>query len=197
MISELDNTEEMNKESCTYRGPVGLGGLATAKVAQGPGGVAKHAELAAVAQQVKQRLQCTAAQHVVAALGAVTGNVTESPDGLLSHIRLRAGEELDKDWDGTGLDDNLGLSGAARCDVGQGPCGLELNEGVRRSEEFDKAADDTGLDDLLDRRVALLRQKLSETGSSLNLEIDLLGEDALYHLGKVFGQLWRVRILYS
>lgn len=114
----------------TYSVPIGLRGLATAKVAQGPSRVAEHAELAAVSQQAKQRLESSAAEDIVAAMGAVTSNVTKSPDGLLSHIGLRAGKELDEDGDSASLNDDLGLGGRARGDVGQGPSSLELHQGV-------------------------------------------------------------------
>lgn len=171
----------------TYRSPVRLRSLATAKVAQGPSGVAQHAELTAVAEEVQQRLKGAAAQHVVATLGAVTGNVAERPDGLLAHIGLGAGEKLDKDRDGASFNYNLGLGGASGGDVGQGPCGLELHEGVRGSEKLDETADDTSLDDLFDRRVALLGQQFAESGGSLNLQIDLVGENALDHLRKILG----------
>lgn len=60
---------------------------------------------------------------------------------------------------------------------------------MRGAEKLDEAADNTGLDHLLDRRVALLGQQLPEPGSSLDLEVDLLGEDALHHLRKILGQL--------
>lgn len=117
--------------SSTYRVPVWLGGLATAEVAQGPGGIAQHAELPAVAEQGQQRLQGATAQDIVAALWAVTSNVSEGPDSLLADIGLWASKELDKDWDGAGLDNDLGLCSTARCDVGEGPRSLELHEGVR------------------------------------------------------------------
>lgn len=97
---------------CTYRVPVRLWSLAAAEVAQSPGGIAQHTQLAAVAEEVQQRLQRTTAQHVVTALGAVTSNVSESPDGLLTHVGLRTGKKFNKDRDGTSLDDDLCLGGA-------------------------------------------------------------------------------------
>lgn len=181
----------------THCVPVWLGGLATAEVAQGPGGVAQHAELAAVTKQSQQRLQGAAAQDVVAALWAVTGNVSEGPHSLLADIGLWAGEELDKDGDGAGLDNNLGLCSTTGGDVGEGPGGLELDESVGGSEELDETADDTSLDDLLNRGIALLGQEFSEPGGSLDLQIDLVREDTLHHLREVLAQLLRVSILAS
>lgn len=68
---------------------------------------------------------------------------------------------------------------------------------MRGAKELDEAADDSGLDNLLDRRVTLLRQKLPKTGCGLNLQIDLLGEDALHHLREILAQLKRVIISIS
>jgi hypothetical protein len=111
----------------TYRVPVRLGSLAPAEVAQSPSSVSEHAELAAVSQKGEQRLECAAAQDIVSARGAVTSNVTESPDGLLADIGLGAAQQLNKDGDSTGLDDDLGLCGRSRGDVGQSPSSLELD----------------------------------------------------------------------
>lgn len=173
----------------TYRVPIRLWRLAAAKVAKCPGGISEHAKLTAVTKESQQRLEGAAAQNVVTALWAVTSNVSESPDGLLPHIGFWTGEELDENGDGTGLDDDLGLCSASRGNVGQGPSSLELHKSMRRSEELDESGDNAGLDDLFDRGVALFGQKLPKTGGSLNLQIDLVGEDALYHLRKILAQL--------
>jgi hypothetical protein len=178
----------------TYGAPVGLRGLATAEVAQSPGRVTEHAELAAIAEEVKERLQGTTAEDVVAAMRAVTGNVAEGPDGLFPHIGLRASEKLDEDGDSAGLDNNLCLGGGAGGNVGQSPGSLELNKGMGGSQELDEAADNTGLDDLLDGRVPLLGQKLSELGGGLDLEVDLVGEDARNHLRKILVQLFGIML---
>lgn len=74
----------------THRVPIGLRGFAAAEVAERPGGVSQHAELAAVAEQRQERAQRALLEHEVAADGAVAGNVAEGPDGLLSHVRLMA-----------------------------------------------------------------------------------------------------------
>ena len=173
----------------TYGLPVRLGGLATAEVAQGPCSVPQHAQLAAVTKQVDKRAKSASLQDKVTAGRAVTGNVSKGPDGLLAHIGLVAAQELDEDGDGAGLDDDLGLLCGPGGDVGKCPCGLELDECVWRSEELDEAAHDTGLDDLLDGRVALLGQQLAELGRGLDLLVDLLGKDALDHLGELLLQL--------
>lgn len=138
-----------------YSVPVRLWGLATAEVAKSPGSIAQHTELAAVTKQVEQRLQGAAAQHVVTTLWAITSDVSEGPDSLLAHIRLRAGKQLDEDRNGTSLDHNLSLGSATRCNVGKGPCRLELDESVGGAKELDETADNTGLDNFFDGWVAL------------------------------------------
>lgn len=179
----------MHKFEKTYRVPVGLRGLATAEVAESPGSVSEHAEFPAVAKKGQQRAQSTAAQDVITALRAITSNIAESPDSLLTDIRLGASEKLDENGNSTGLNDNLGLSGRARSNVGKGPSGLELDQSVGGAKEFDEATNDAGLDNLFDRRVTLLAEQLSKLGSRLNLLIDLIREDTLDHLGEVLAQL--------
>ena len=93
----------------TYSVPVRLGGLATAEVAEGPGGVAKHAQLASIVDEVQEGAQGTSTEDEITAVRAVTGNVSESPDGLLSHIGLGAGKQLDEDGHGTSRNHNLFL----------------------------------------------------------------------------------------
>jgi hypothetical protein len=175
----------------TYSLPVWLRCLSTAEVAQGPGGIPEHAQLAAVTQKSQQRAECASLQYEVAACGAVTSNVTQGPDGLLPDIWLVAAEQLDEDGHGTGLDDDLCLLRGTRGDVGQSPCCLKLYERVRGAEELDKSAYDTRLDNALDRWVTLLGQELAEFGGRLDLLVDLFGEDALYHLGELFVELAR------
>ena len=175
--------------STAYSLPVGLGGLSPAEVAQGPGCVPKHAQLAAVAEQGKQRAEGTGLEDEVAACGAVTGNVAKRPHGLLSDVRLVAAQKLDEDGDGTSLDDDLCLLCGARGNVGEGPCRLELHQCVGGAQELDEAADDTRLNHALDGRVALLGQELPELCRRLDLLVDLLGEDALDHLGELLVEL--------
>lgn len=175
--------------NAAYRLPVGLGGLSPAEVAQGPGSVPQHAQLAAVAEQSKQRAESTGLEDKVAACGAVTGNVTKGPHGLLSDVRLVAAQKLDEDGDGASLDDDLCLLGRARGNVGEGPGGLKLHQSVGGAQELDEAGDDTRLDNALDGGVALLGQQLAELGRGLDLLVDLFGEDALDHLGELLVEL--------
>lgn len=125
---------------------------------------------------------------------AVAGNVTKSPNGLFSHVGLGAAKQLDEDGNSASLDDDLGLSGRTRGDVGQSPGGFELHKSVRGSQELDEAANDASLDDFLDGRVALLGQELSELGGGLDLEVDLVGEDARNHLREILVKLINVML---
>lgn len=175
--------------STTHRLPVWLRCLATAEVAQRPGGIPQHAQLAAVTKQGKQGAEGAGLQHKVTACGAVASNVAESPDSLLADVGLVAAKQLDEDGDGARLDDDLCLLCGPGGDVGEGPCGLKLHQRVRGAQELDKAAHDARLDDALDGGVALLGQQLAELGRGLDLLVDLLGEDALDHLGKLFVEL--------
>jgi hypothetical protein len=64
---------------------------------------------------------------------------------------------------------------------------------MRRPEKIDESGDDARLDDLLNGWIALLAEELSELGGSLDLLIDLVGENALNHLRKVLVELkWTV-----
>lgn len=178
----------------TYSTPVWLRGLATAEVAQRPGGISEHAELAAVAKQGQQRLEGAAAEDIVAAVGAVSRNVAQGPDGLFPDIRLGTREELDEYRDRAGLNDDLGLAGGTGSDIRQGPSGLELNERVGGAEELDKTAHDTGLDDFLDRRVPLLGEEFPELCRRLDLLINLGGEDTSDHVREVLVELGKVML---
>jgi hypothetical protein len=170
--------------------PVRLGGLATAEVAESPCGVAEHAQLAAIVDEVQEGAKSTGTENEITAVRAVTSNVTKGPDGLLTDIGLGAAKKLNENGDGTGLDNNLGLLGGTGCNVGQGPGRLKLHKSVRGAEELDKAADNTGLDNALNRGVALLGQQLAELGGSLNLLLNLIGEDTLHHLGEFDVELY-------
>jgi hypothetical protein len=122
-------------------------------------------------------------------VGAVTGNVTKGPNSLLADVWLGAAEQLDEDGDGTSLNDNLGLLGGSGGNVGQSPGGLELNQSVRGAKELDETSNNTGLDNTLDGGVALLGEQFAELGGSLNLFLNLVGEDTLHHLGELDVQL--------
>lgn len=116
-----------------YRLPVRLRSLSTAEVAEGPGSISEHAQLAAVAQKAEERRQSSSRQDVVAALGRVSSNVTQSPNSLLSHIGLVARKQFDEDRNCAGFDDDLGLCSGTRGDVGESPSSLELDKGVGRA----------------------------------------------------------------
>lgn len=110
----------------THELPVGLGVLASAEVAEGPSGVPEHADLVGLVEEGEERTKGALLENVVAALGAVSSNVAESPNGLLADVEDGGGEELDEDGDGARLDDDLGMLRGSRGDVGKGPGGFEL-----------------------------------------------------------------------
>ena len=156
---------------CAYQIPIGLGRLASAEVAERPSGIPEHAELVVLAKEVQQGTQSSLLQDVIAALRAVSSNVTERPDSLLAHVGDGGREELDKLWNGLRVDDNLGVLGRSGGDVGQSPRGLELKvalrntfpimtsieaylkHGIVSAQEFNKAGHHPALNDAFDRRV--------------------------------------------
>jgi hypothetical protein len=144
-------------EGEAYRIPIRLRGLPTTEVAKGPCCVAQHAQLAAVTKEVQERAESTLAEDVVPALRAVSSNVAQGPNCLLTNIGLGTGEKLDENGDSASLDNDLSLGGRTGSYVREGPGSLELDQGMRRTQELDKSADDTSLDHLFDRRVPLLR----------------------------------------
>ena len=166
----------------THSVPIGLWCLSTAEVAQSPCGIAEHAQLPAITDQIHQRTEGIGTQHKVTALGAVTSNVTQRPDRLFPDIRLGAAEKLDEDRHSTGFDDNLCLLSRSGGNVGQGPSSLKLNQGMCGPEEFHKTAHDARLDNTLNGRVAFLGKQLPEFGCALDLRLNLVGENALDHL---------------
>jgi hypothetical protein len=80
-------------------------------------------------------------EDVVTALGRVTGDVTESPNCLLTDIENGGGEKLDEDGDGARLDDDLGVLGGAGRDVGQSPSCLKLRNDYRQHERREERKD--------------------------------------------------------
>ena len=113
-----------------YRLPVRLRGLATAEVAESPGGVSQHAKLPAIAKQLEERAKGTLLEHKVTTGWAVASDITQRPDGLLANIWLMAAEKLHKDWDGASFDDHLCLFSRAGGDVRQRPSGFKLDKCV-------------------------------------------------------------------
>lgn len=166
----------------THGVPIRLRCFSTAEIAQSPCGIAEHAQLPAIADEVQQRTESTSTENKVTALRAVTRNVTQRPDCLFPHIRLGAAQKLDKNRHSTSFNNNLRLLGRSRGNVGQRPSSLKLDQGVRGSEEFHKTAHDAGFDNTLDGGVPLLGQQLPELGRALDLRLNLVGEDTLHHL---------------
>lgn len=173
----------------TYSLPVGLRCLSTTEVAQGPGSITEHAQLAAIAKKGKKRTKSTGLEDKVAAGRAITSNVTKGPDSLFPDIRLMAAQQLDENGDRARFNDDLCLLGGTGGNVGQSPSGLKLYQSVGGAKELDKSADDACFNDPFDGGVALLGKQLPELCGCLDLLVDLVGEDALYHLREFFIEL--------
>ena len=122
-------------------------------------------------------------QDKVTTLGAIAGDVAESPDRLLLHVLEAGAEEFDEDGESARLDDAAGLHRVAAGDVGEGPGGLELQLVVVALQELDELGHDAGADDLVDGRVGLLGEELAE--ALRHLELLLVGavQQELDHLG--------------
>ena len=155
---------------CAYQIPIGLGRLASAEVAERPSGIPEHAELVVLAQEVQQRPQSALLEDVVAALRAITSNVTQGPHSLLPYIGNGRREQFDELRDGLCVDDDLGMFCRTRSDVGQSPSSLELlrlleyvtllnhrraylKHSIVSPEELHEAGHDTTLNDALNRGV--------------------------------------------
>jgi hypothetical protein len=128
-VSVADENPAQN----TYCQPVRLRSLSTTEVAQSPRGIAKHAQLAPVTNQVQERTKSSSLQHEISALRTVTSNVTKRPHRLLSNIWFMAAEKFDEYWHSSSLNNNLGLLSGARGNVGESPSRFELYECMWRS----------------------------------------------------------------
>mmetsp|Transcript_10742 Transcript_10742/g.27015 ORF Transcript_10742/g.27015 Transcript_10742/m.27015 type:complete len:213 (-) Transcript_10742:455-1093(-) len=145
-------------------------GLAPAVVGKGPGGVPEHGDLGGRVELREQRLHGALVQDQVPALGRVSRNVAEGPDGLLPHILRRGGQEVHKDGHGALLDDDLGVLARPARDVGQRPRRLELELGnVVPLKKLDELSHHVCLDHLRDWGVSLYTQQLSEPHRRLQL----------------------------
>jgi hypothetical protein len=100
--------------------------LASAEVAKGPGGISEHADLVIFTQEAQERTKSALLKNIVAALWAITRDVTQSPNGLLPDIQDGRRKQLDEFRDSLGVDDNLSVLSSTRGDVGECPGSLEL-----------------------------------------------------------------------
>lgn len=78
------------------------------------------------AEELQKRPQGALPKDVISALWAVTSNIAQSPDSLLSDIQDRRRKELDELRDSPSVDDDLGVLRCARRDVSKRPCCLKL-----------------------------------------------------------------------
>jgi hypothetical protein len=60
-------------------------------------------------------------EDVIPALRAIASNVSECPDGLLSNIKNRGGEEVDELGHGLGIDHDLSMFSSSGGNIGKGP----------------------------------------------------------------------------
>lgn len=97
------------KGNLSYLSPIGLRSLSSAEVAECPSRVPKHAQLAAVTEQGQQGPQGACVEDKVPACGAITSNVTKSPNSLFSDVGFMAAEQFDENGNGASLDDDLCL----------------------------------------------------------------------------------------
>ena len=80
---------------------------------------------------------------VISAVGRISGDVSDGPDGLLLNVLGGRGQQLDEDGDGSGLDDHSGLRRGPAGDVGKGSGGLELEcRVVGGAKELDETWND-------------------------------------------------------
>ena len=93
----------------TYQFPIWLRALTTAEVGERPSRIPLHAELVILAQKRQKRPQGTLLENVISANWAVTGDISQSPNGLLADIENGGGEQPDELRDGVGVDDHLGV----------------------------------------------------------------------------------------
>ena len=110
----------------TYEVPIGLRRLSSAEVAQSPGCISQHAQFVVLAKKREKRTQCALLKDVIPALRAVSSNVAQRPNGLLSNIVYVRGQQLDELRDSAGANDSLCVLCGARCNVRERPGGLEL-----------------------------------------------------------------------
>ena len=94
----------------------------------------------------------------------VPNDVTQSPGGLVAHVRVGRGEEAHEKGNSAVVDDGLGLQSCAARDVGQRPCRFVLELCVVVSvEELDEPRHHaTIVDDGLDGWVLFDHQELSD-----------------------------------
>lgn len=65
-------------------------------------------------------------KNVVSALGTISGNVSQGPNGLLANIESRRREQIDEFRNSLRADDDLRMFSRPRSDVGECPSGFEL-----------------------------------------------------------------------
>lgn len=96
----------------------------------------------------------------------VTGDVPQSPDGLLADVLMGGRDQAHEGVDGTAPHHGSGLIRRPGGDVGQSPGRLELDGRVRRhAEEGHELRDEPSADHLIDGGVFVSRQHLPVCGA--------------------------------
>ena len=77
-------------------------------------------------EERKKRHQSVLAEDDITAAGAVSCNVSKSPNSLLLDISNRAAQQLDEERHCSSLNNELGLHRGSGSDVGKSPGSLKL-----------------------------------------------------------------------
>ena len=83
------NTNGSRTAQEAYQIPFWLRGLSTAEVAQGPGSIPQHANFVVLAQKSEEGPEGTLLEDIIPALWAVTSDVPQRPNSLLSDVENR------------------------------------------------------------------------------------------------------------
>ena len=79
-----------------------------------------------LAQESQKRTKSSLLQDIIAALWAITRNVSKSPDGLFANIIDSGRKQLDEFWNSSCANDSLSVIGCTRCDICERPRSFEL-----------------------------------------------------------------------
>ena len=98
-----------DRTSDTHQFPIWLGVLALAEVGKCPSRVPLHCEPVVLAEECQKRPQGALLEDVISANRAVTGDISQGPNGLFTDVESRGREQLDELWDGVGVNNHLGV----------------------------------------------------------------------------------------
>lgn len=110
--------------------------------------------------------------------GVASGDVGNSPAGLLADSVLARAQEREESWQGTAINDDLCLDIITSNNITDRSQSRGLDGGRCMHEQLDKATRDTGFDDSLD----LIVRAIGEVGNSptrINQDFIVQGVDEL------------------